>query len=37
MTPLFSTQEAIEWLAAAARGIRLAELAIDDNPPDEKA
>ena len=31
--PLFPTQEALEWLAAAARDIRLAELALDDNPP----
>jgi HEPN domain-containing protein len=31
--PLFPTQEAIEWLAAAARDIRLAELALDDDPP----
>ncbi len=31
--PLFPTQEAIEWLGAADRDIRLAELALEDNPP----
>ena len=31
--PLFPLQEAREWLAIAARDIRLAELALDDTPP----
>ena len=31
--PLFPFQEALEWLAISARDIRLAELALADNPP----
>ena len=35
MTPprLFPSQEALEWLRIASRDIRLAELALADNPP----
>ena len=35
MTPprLFPSLEALEWLRIAARDIRLAELALADNPP----
>jgi HEPN domain-containing protein len=31
--PLFSLQESLEWLAIAARDLRLAELALADQPP----
>jgi len=31
--PLFPLQEALEWLAIAARDLRLAELALADQPP----
>jgi hypothetical protein len=31
--PLFPLQESLEWLAIAARDLRLAELALSDQPP----